>query len=60
MDHVKTYTTWTIWKENHVVIKLKLEVVFLKALVMLNDLLLAQMVKEIQEQLKFQLFLGQK
>lgn len=60
MDLVKTCITWSIWKGNHVVTKLKYELVYHKALVMLNDLHPVQMVKVIQEQLKCQLFLEQK
>lgn len=57
MDLVKTCITWTIWKESLGVTKLKLEVVSLKALVMLKDPHLAPMVKVTQEQPKFQPFL---
>lgn len=57
MDLVKTCITWTIWKESLEVTKLKLEVVSLKALVMLKDPHPALIVKETQEQLKFQQFL---
>lgn len=60
MDLVKTCITWTIWKESLGVTKLKLEVVSLKALVMLNDPHPAPMVKVTQEQPKFQPFLGLK
>lgn len=60
MDLVKTCITWTIWKESLEVIKLKLEVVSLKALVMLNDPHPALMVKVTQEPPKCQPFLGLK
>jgi len=49
-----------MWKESPGVTKLKLEVVFLKALVMLNDPHPAPMVKATQEQPKFLPFLGLK
>lgn len=59
MDPVKICIIWTIWKGNHVVTKLKLEVL-LKALVTLNAQHLIQMAKAIQERLKYQLFPGRK
>lgn len=60
MDLVKTCITWSIWKESPEVIKLRLEVVSLKVLVMLKGPHPALMVKVIQEQLKFQPYLGLK
>lgn len=60
MGLAKTCTIWNIWKGNRVVTKLKYELVYLKALVILNDRHPARTVKAIQEQLKCRLFLEQK
>lgn len=59
MGLVKTCITWNIWRENPVVTRSKfgVVVVYLKILVMLNDLRLVRIAKVTQEQPKCRLFL---